>query len=107
MNIKRTALVAITITAALVLVGCAPQANQIGSFVPGPIGVLIVGLLQGAFILWVALINLLSYLIPWGHYDLYQDGLGVWYDVGFFIGLAFGAGVGFFGFRLFSSRRAA
>lgn len=92
----------VAVVLVLVLTSCAPQANQIGAAIPvPPIGSLFTGLLQGAFILWVALWNLLSYAFNWGHFDIYQDGAGLWYDIGFMLGLVLGAGVGFFGFNLF------
>lgn len=105
MKFKKTVLAITTIAVMITLAGCAPQANQIGAFIPVPaISSLIAGFLQGAFILFVLFWNLLSFVFPLGHFDAYQDAAGPVYDIGYVIGLFCAVGLGgFFGYR--SSRR--
>ena len=88
MKFKKIVIAIATITVMITLAGCAPQANQIGAFIPVPfLSSLIAGFLQGAFVLFVLFWNLLSFVFPIGHFDAYQDGAGPVYDIGFIIGL--------------------
>lgn len=91
----------VLIGAVLTLSGCAAEANHAGSFFKDSTAAdCVAGLLQGFFVLWVALINVVFGATLGFHTDLYQENKGFAYQLCWLIGAFLWAGpAGFFLFR--------
>ena len=74
--------------AVLLLSGCAAEANNAGAIISiSPIADLATGFLQGLFILVVLVFQIVAGLASGFSTDAYQQDRGIWYQIGFLIGL--------------------